>query len=277
MLEKLRARLWYWAVRERSGLSDYQLDVHFGLYRPRAAPAPGKSRPAGDERRRVFEGIRVHGRDPTRIKNEGETIDLVAIADADPQFEGLERSYNAGIWWLVSAQPGLAEIAERLEVVASELGLRRISEGEQERLERAAADCLPERMFALCVQYSLMNKTFADKLSLLGLLYRHLDLCGELQFAEEVRALFDENCELFCYQVSALERHLGEHYEEFLLAVLDAPRPSQQFIPGSRHGVRLCILPHETFDDAGLLERVERLLNGKQVIAYPPIQIKKFA
>ena len=268
LLEKLRTRLWYEGMRRTSGWTDYELDVHFRLYRPGAKAPPGKDRPPGEERSRIFEEIRKSGRDPTHVKNGGRVIDLVALAGADATFREEQRAYNAAIWWLVSAQPDLEQINHQLDATIKDSGVARVSETQQDHLWQCASKIFtPERLFGLCVEYCLIHMTLVDRISLIGLLYRQLDLCGHLEYAAEMSALFDRHCEYFCfYKLSPDESDEYAHYTALLEGVLGAPRPKQTNVPGTLADVLLSVLPTAVWRHEERLQELERILKGETII-----------
>jgi hypothetical protein len=189
--ERFRRRLWYFNVRSRSGMSDYQLSRTFDLY----ASAVSK-RVAGKARRRIFERLRKFDEMPFR----GHTAEFVRMVDQYPEgtaLRGTERLYFSPFWDLIGKKPldlrslrsvilksarntGLlhewGELNDQVEIVRSITSLNPddildFLASHEDHYDQALSSILPKCDLSL------------DLLALLGGLYREAYFAGHLRIA----------------------------------------------------------------------------------------------
>ena len=95
-IERFRAKVWYWAVRHYSQLSEYRLDMRFGQ-------DEGPMDVGGDARTRVFGAIKSKGTVPSRGKHPRRKFDLIQrVGDVYPETIGY---FDSLIWELFNLEP----------------------------------------------------------------------------------------------------------------------------------------------------------------------------
>jgi hypothetical protein len=91
--ERLNARVWYYAVKAREGLSDQALSEKF-------VTDPLGQKREGADHIRVFGKIRRLGVKPSH-RHPRRHYDLVARIDADPAYAGTAKIMNSPFWRLI--------------------------------------------------------------------------------------------------------------------------------------------------------------------------------
>lgn len=95
-IERFRAKVWYWAVRHYSKLSDYKLDMLFGQ-------EEGPIAVGGAGRTRVFGVIKNKGTVPSRGKHAKRKFDLIKrVGVTYPETAGF---FDSLIWELFTLEP----------------------------------------------------------------------------------------------------------------------------------------------------------------------------
>ena len=95
-IEGFRAKVWYWAVRHYSQLSDYRLDMEFGQ-------EEGPIETGGVGRTRVFGVIKNKGTVPSRGKHPKRKFDLIErVGDVYPE---TICYFDSLIWELFTLEP----------------------------------------------------------------------------------------------------------------------------------------------------------------------------
>ena len=95
-IERFRAKVWYWAVRHHSKLSDYKLDMLFGQ-------EEGPIAVGGAGRTRVFGVIKNKGTVPSRGKHSKRKFDLIKRVGVT--YPGTVGFFDSLIWELFTLEP----------------------------------------------------------------------------------------------------------------------------------------------------------------------------
>lgn len=95
-VDRIKAKIWYLAVKARGGWTDYKLDIEF-------ARRPDEPRRAGPDRIRAFEAIRNIGTVPSPGTHRRRNYDLVENVDAHPDFTGTADIFRSSFWNLLKA------------------------------------------------------------------------------------------------------------------------------------------------------------------------------
>lgn len=93
-VDRVRAKVWYLAVKARGGWTDYRLDVEFA----RCADEPRRE---GSERRRAFEAVRRTGTVPSPGTHPRRDFDLVENVESHPDFVGTANIFHSPFWNLL--------------------------------------------------------------------------------------------------------------------------------------------------------------------------------
>lgn len=97
-LERLIPRVWYYAVRARSGLKDADLDVKF-------LHGSDEIRRAKADRIRAFESIRSNGTMPSHGRHRKRPYNLVDLVDEDEACKGTKKIITSPFWKLLLSPP----------------------------------------------------------------------------------------------------------------------------------------------------------------------------
>ena len=95
-IERFRAKVWYWAVRHHSQLSDYKLDMLFGQ-------EEGPIAVGGAGRTRVFGVIKNKGTVPSRGKHSKRKFDLIKRVGVT--YPETVDYFDSSIWELFTLEP----------------------------------------------------------------------------------------------------------------------------------------------------------------------------
>jgi len=259
---RMRIDVWYQTVKNRLGWSDSQLDVYFDLFGTEIALNPNTGRKDPEARRRIFESIRTHQRDPRCIKLGDKTIDLVALVDSETGYGWTKWTFDAPIWDLMLSPPRLEETQIRLRALMDEFGMTFMPRPQYWELQSRAVGMKPARLYHNCLRYTLGMAKKIIGLSLVGLLYRQSYLAGEFALTEELAILFDTQCAHFYNELyldtadtkrkSGHISKLWKYYSATNHAVLGGYRDSDDPPPGSRSFLESPIVFQEVLDNPEL-------------------------
>lgn len=216
-VDRLRARVWYWAVKARGQWSDYRLDIEF------ARPADEAHR-SGVERRRAFEELRRTHRVPTNGTHWQREFDLISNVEAHPDFKGTADYFHSSFWTLLEPVPTrLPAVKQMLDRELKRAGLHRPSGGLYQMLEysllatgRTPPPDLSEALKykgALRVCLASMTRDLG-MFALLGSLFRESYLVCALEIAMVLKDIFLEQMEVFCQQSWLQPEGTGQHLLE---------------------------------------------------------------
>ena len=194
---RCRNWLWYWIVKELSGLSDGKLDKQF-------AGAAG----VGD-RPRTFYRYRTFGSSPADIRGyrkNGLSVYCAVHGEGHAGYllyEHARLAFESALWELI-AKPGIsvARCREIVGVLVSRRGLTRIAQEEAEVLEGLIDD--PNLLVRLGLARNaeqmiepLLDQIDLDLIALLGALYKIALATGELQRALVLQSALERAATLF--------------------------------------------------------------------------------
>jgi hypothetical protein len=119
-VDRLRAKFWYYAVKSRTTLSDYQLDLFFLEKLGRRPEDPQK-------RARIFETIRLHGTLPSTGKHPKRDFDLIKLVDEEAAFAGTAEIFHSPYWQLLTSNDAdIAVYNQIAQEMMARLGLTRL-------------------------------------------------------------------------------------------------------------------------------------------------------
>lgn len=201
-VDRLRAKLWYWAVKARGGWSDYRLDVEF-------VRNEGEEKRGGASRRRAFGKIRRVGIVPSPGTHRLRTYDLVTQVDAHPEFAGTAAPFKSFFWDILKAKEmrlsdardAVGRCMSRYKIFRPTATLDFILMAEAAR--KSPGNHLPscderykEALAAICEEYP----TDLDLLALVGALFREAYLAIALDTATILHEKFISLLEQYCAQ-----------------------------------------------------------------------------
>lgn len=97
-VERLRAKVWYCAVKRCGNWTDYKLDMQFGQ-------DGGPATKDGALRNRVFGVIGKKGTLPSRGTHHRRTFNLVERVETHPEFKGTAKVIDSPFWELLRLPP----------------------------------------------------------------------------------------------------------------------------------------------------------------------------
>lgn len=189
--ERLRRRLWYFNVKVRSGMSDYELSKIFDLNINAVSKRLG-----GKARRRLFERLRKFDEMPFR----GHIAEFVRLVDqhpATPSLSGTESLYFSPFWEIIGKKPLDLSSLRRLIIKCARTTNLLNEAGQlndQIELMKVVTELPPQEMF-MFLRSSVDHYEMAleailpkcelslDSLALLGGLYREAYYAGHLHIA----------------------------------------------------------------------------------------------
>ncbi|MDK9725547.1 MAG: hypothetical protein OEL88_11740 [Sterolibacteriaceae bacterium MAG5] len=187
-VDRLRARVWYLAVKARDGWSDYRLDLEFA--RNTDDPVP-----TGPARIRAFEGIRRNGTVPSAGSHRRRSFDLVERVEGHPLFKGTADYFRSPFWDLLKSGPiGISDIQPFVQRLMASCGICRPSlvvhhlfaarKLEQElalpNTSRSEVAAIYDAQLARLITSLPLH---LDVLAMLGGLFREAYLVGALEIA----------------------------------------------------------------------------------------------
>ncbi len=166
--ERARILAWYHSVTTRCDWSDYKLDYEFSWTDECVHLR------TSDDRPRMFESIRKAARAPAGRDRRWRGMDeLVEAVDRHELFHGTKALYEAEIWDLFQNQnPTIMTVLNRVRHLLKSHGLKQV---EVHRLTKDVYDLYlklgPECFYDRCLQTSLRQLDFLNRLALIWLLY----------------------------------------------------------------------------------------------------------
>lgn len=210
-VDRLRAQLWYYAVKSRTIMSDYQLDLLF-------LDRLGK-RPSDPQKRiRLFENVRLYGTLPSTGTHPRRDFNLIEIVDLHEDFGGTAEVFNSPFWLLFGPQyQDLSSCHALVQSSLRRLGLLRFSSiaqwgfkgamkmwnDKQESELQLSSSFIWEGYRLYGVQLRIVLSTLPlslDLLTLLGALFREAYLACALEVAVEIKNIFYEMLERYIKQ-----------------------------------------------------------------------------
>lgn len=192
--EKARVWAWYADVKQRGGLTDYQMDNEFAW---RSRP---ESAPTSDERPRTFEWIRKSARIPRGLDPRWRNMkELIEAIDEDPRFRGARRLYEAEIWGLLQERhPDPTVVLDRINRILNENDLVRLPLGKIFEYKSSETTQYSESvLFDRCLRLSLRRVDRLTALSLLWSLYLHAESAHSAKFRSVIEVLLDKHLGAF--------------------------------------------------------------------------------
>lgn len=218
-IDRLRAKLWYWAVKARGDWSDYRLDVEF-------VRDEGEEKKDGSSRRRSFERVRRDGTVPSSGTHRTRKYDLIARVDAHPNFAGTAAIFRSPFWDLLKGNAmRLSEVntfvcqcMSKQKIIRPTFKLNRplIVEAEWE----PEFVCTDAQRYKIALTAICQGKPIdLDFLGLIGGLFWEAYLACELDIAIILRDKFSDLFEQFCNQdwLSKARSELLEFVEQRML------------------------------------------------------------
>lgn len=95
-VSKYRTLLWYWAVSQKSGLSDGKLDIEF------SDPEPDGNKRSYGDRIRIFEDIRKSGATISDGEHKRRNFDLIKRVNSHHNFAGSADLYQSIFWEILA-------------------------------------------------------------------------------------------------------------------------------------------------------------------------------
>jgi hypothetical protein len=224
-VERLRARFWYYAVKSRTTLSDYQLDLFFLEKLGRRPVDPQK-------RTRIFETIRLNGTLPSDGKHPKRDFDLIKLVDEEDAFAGTAEIFHSPYWQLLTRVDADIAVYNRIaKEMLKRLGLTRLDyDGDMAvgtlvyaELNEAGLDFINknnnEFIYYKIFLHQVIKKSpiSLDQLALLGALFREAYLACALEIALILKKLYCELLENYVQQewlepIANILLELGEGY-----------------------------------------------------------------
>ena len=222
-VERLRAKLWYYAVKSRTSLSDYQLDLFF-LERLGRRPKDPQMRS------RIFETIRLHGTLPSNGNHPKRDFDLIQLVEGEAAFAGTAELFYSPFWQLLTRNDfDIVVYHDIAQAVMSRLGLARADYfGEKairnicyQHYEKVMPSNYMYKMYGKMLQEVMKSSSSTlDNLVLLGALFREAYLACSLEVAIQIRdcyceLLADYVCQDWLDPISTQLQEIGEGYLVF--------------------------------------------------------------
>lgn len=121
-IDRLQARLWYYAVKARTPISDYQLDLFF-------LEKVGRRPKDTQKRTRLFETVRLHGTLPSSGKHHNRDFDLIELVDQEEIYAGTADIFHSPYWQLLTKNDNDILVYQKIAQDAmTRLGLARLDQ-----------------------------------------------------------------------------------------------------------------------------------------------------
>lgn len=239
-VDRLRAKVWYQAVKARGEWSDYRLDVEF-------VRSPGEEKRDGFSRRRCFEGIRRYGRVPSSGNHRARKYDLVAQVDSHPSFAGTAAVFRSPFWDLLKTK--VMNLADAHAFVCTCLGMNKCFRASEEldtmlknqlrQMSRGKTGVIDRDMYEGAIDAVLEGRPIdLDLLALVGALFREAYLACALDTAIVLRDTFLALLSQYCggLWLGDLRRellNLGERRMLYWYADADLNHPERDCYDGN--------------------------------------------
>lgn len=227
-VERLRARLWYYAVKSRTSLSDYQLDLFFLEKLGRRPKDP-------QMRSRIFETIRLQGTLPSSGNHPKRDFDLIQLVEEEAAFAGTAAVFHSPYWQLLTRNDfDIAVYHEIAQAAMSRLGLARTDYYGEQCISNSWHRTSQKIMPGIPLPNDYMYKAYGrllqhvikscpptlDRLVLLGALFREAYLACALEIAIQVKDCYCELLTEYVYQdwlepIANTLQEVGEGYLVF--------------------------------------------------------------
>ncbi|WP_137009031.1 hypothetical protein [Aquitalea aquatilis] len=227
-VERLRAKLWYYAVKSRTSLSDYQLDLFFLEKLGRRPKDP-------QMRSRIFETIRLHGTLPSNGNHPKRDFDLIQLVEEETAFAGTAELFYSPYWQLLTRNDlEIVVYHDIAQAAMSRLGLARTDYYGEKSIRNICHQSHEKVMPSLPIPNDYMYKMYGqmlhkvmksgsptlDNLVLLGALFREAYLACALEIAIQVRdcyceLLTDYVCQDWLDPIAKALQEIGEGYLVF--------------------------------------------------------------
>lgn len=201
-IDRIRAKIWYKAVKSRTEWSDYQLDIEF-------VRDKDEGKRDGPRRRRAFERIRRLGVVPSSGNHHARKYDLVAQVDSHPRFMGTADVFRSPFWELLKARAmALPQAHALVAQCMNTFNVFRPSGKLHFIWEVALANRIPEttqlsgaNKYRVALRQVLQEKPLdLNQLALIGALFREAYLTCALDIATVLRDEFVDRLQQYCDQ-----------------------------------------------------------------------------
>ena len=191
--EKARVWVWYEEIKRRCDWSDYVLDYEF------AWTDKGKSSRGSDHRPRIFEWIRKTARKPAGQDPRWHgMLDLVAVVDRHPLFQGTQALYMAEFWDLLQEQTSTPSIVqERIEHLLQAHDLVRVNPDTNKAISQLIEKHGLESIFDRCLTLSLKRMDSMSGMALVWLFYLQTEPAHNWQFRALLETIADKQLDSF--------------------------------------------------------------------------------
>lgn len=227
-VERLRARLWYYAVKSRTPLSDYQLDLFFLEKLGRRPKDP-------QMRSRIFETVRLRGTLPSSGNHPKRDFDLIQLVEGEAAFTGTAAVFHSPYWQLLTRNDfDIAVYHEIVQATMARLGLARTDYYGEQFIHASWYQNRQEIIPGTPLSNDYMFKAYGrllqhvinscpptlDRLVLLGALFREAYLACALEIAIQVKdcyckLLTEYVCQDWLRPVANTLQTVGEGYLVF--------------------------------------------------------------
>ncbi|AXE35467.1 hypothetical protein [Chromobacterium phragmitis] len=227
-VDRLRAKHWYYAVKSRTTLSDYQLDLFFLEKLGRRPKDP-------QMRSRIFETIRLHGTLPSNGNHPKRDFDLIQLVEEEADFVGTAELFYSPYWQLLTRNDfDIAVYHDIAQAAMDRLGLARTDYYGEKAIRNICHQgyekvmpSLPMPKDYMCKMYGKMlqevmksSSPTLDNLVLLGALFREAYLACALEIAIQIRDCYCELltnyvCQDWLDPISKKLQEIGEGYLVF--------------------------------------------------------------
>ncbi|MBX9297284.1 hypothetical protein K5M33_15770 [Chromobacterium vaccinii] len=227
-VERLRAKLWYYAVKSRTSLSDYQLDLFFLEKLGRRPKDP-------QMRSRIFETIRLRGTLPSNGNHPKRDFDLIQLVEEEAAFAGTAELFYSPFWQLLTRNDfDIAVYHDIAQAAMGRLGLARTDYYGEKAIRNICylgyEKVIPNLPMSNDYMYKMYGKMLQeamksssptlDNLVLLGALFREAYLACALEIAIQIRnyyceLLTDYVCQDWLDPISKTLQEIGEGYLVF--------------------------------------------------------------
>lgn len=168
---RLRNWVWYWQVKEATGLSDEALDTAY------LSPPSSEG-----NRRRFFHRVRTLGSDPTLPRpdlDDRSVFENVHAQGSDPQLQIARRAFDSPLWLMLSSRSwGVEDDRLYIAETIADRGWYRLQPEDRElaiefiRDEPALGQCEDREHVYSTMLTHLESHASADHIALLAALYR---------------------------------------------------------------------------------------------------------
>ncbi|MCD5361072.1 hypothetical protein [Chromobacterium aquaticum] len=227
-VDRLRAKHWYYAVKSRTSLSDYQLDLFFLEKLGRRPKDP-------QMRSRIFETIRLHGTLPSNGNHPKRDFDLIQLVEEEADFVGTAELFYSPYWQLLTRNDLEIDVYHDIAQAAmSRLGLARADYYGEKAFQILCRQAHEKLMPDLSMPSAYVREVYGkmlqdimksspptlDHLVLLGALFREAYLACSLEVAIQIKECYSDliveyMCQEWLYPIAFTLQDIGEGYLVF--------------------------------------------------------------